>query len=145
MRYADMLSKLKHDWPTEDQPAKPDAVLAFEPQVNGCESWLQHSNMAKTPTQIDGVYALDFLRAARPLPKEFVPTSFSIRGYRYKKKWPVDLPRVMPDFYLLRDCEYIVSSVAREVLDAIVPGAIEYIEVKIDTPRISSALPLIIS
>jgi hypothetical protein len=63
-----------------------------------------------------------------------VPASFSIRGYKYKKKWPADLPQVMPDFYLLRHCEYIISSEAREVLDATVPEAIEYIEVKIDTP-----------
>jgi hypothetical protein len=134
MRYADMVSKLKHDWPTEDQPAKPDAVLVFEPQVNGCESWLKYINVAKTPDHIDGVYELDFLEAARPLPREFVPASFSIRGYKYRKKWPTDLPQVMPDFYLLRDCEYIISSEARVVLDATVPRAIEYIEVKIDTP-----------
>jgi hypothetical protein len=42
----------------------------------------------------------------------------------------------MPDFYLLRNNEFIISSTAREVLDATAPGAIEYIEVKIDTPLI---------
>jgi hypothetical protein len=142
MRYADMVIKLEHDWPTEDQPAKPDAVLVFEPQVNGCEKWLEHTNVAKTPDRIDGVSALRFLAAARPLPKKMVPASFSIRGYdynyirgyRHKKQWPADLPQVMPDFYLLRNNTFIVSSAAREVLDAIVPGAIEYIEVKIDIP-----------
>jgi hypothetical protein len=134
MRYADMLSQLKHDWPSENQPAKPDAVLVFEPQVDGCENWLKHINIAKTADRIDGVSALRFLQAARPLPKEMVPASFSILGYKYKKKWPADLPQVMPDFYLLRNDEFIVSSAAREVLDATVPGVIEYIEVKIDTP-----------
>jgi hypothetical protein len=109
-------------------------VLVFEPQVDGSEAWLLYSNLAKTPDYIDGVYELDFLQAARPLPKEFVPASFSIRGYKYKKKWPTDLPQMMPDFYLLRSRQYIVSSAAREVLDATAQGAIEYIEVKIDTP-----------
>jgi hypothetical protein len=85
MRYADMLSRLKHDWPTEDQPAKPDAVLVFEPQVDGCEKWLQYSDMAETPTQIDGVYGLEFLRDAQPLPKEMVPCRFPFEGIDPRK------------------------------------------------------------
>jgi hypothetical protein len=142
MRYADMLNRLKHDWPTVDEPADLDAVLELEPMVHGSERWLRYSDVAKTPDQIDGVFADEYLMKAEPLPKEFVPASFSIKAYNYsharecrhKDKWPDGVPQVMPDFYQLRNCEYIVSSFAREILEAYAPGCIEYIEVKVDTP-----------
>jgi hypothetical protein len=37
---------------------------------------------------------------------------------------------VMPDFFYLRHCEIVVSNRAKAVLDELVPGAIEYIEMK---------------
>ena len=142
MRYADMLSKLDHDWPEKDIPSGPDAVHVLEPMVDGCEGWLKHSNVAPTLDHINGVYGLDFLQEARPLPKEFVPASLTIQGYNPKyiedqkplREWPAGLPQVMPDFYLFRNNEYIVSSLARDVFEAASPGAIEYIEIQIKTP-----------
>jgi hypothetical protein len=135
MRYADMLSQLKHPFATDEKPSELDAVHVLLPVVNGCSpEWLPHSDVAPTPTQIDGIYTLDYLQQGRPLPKEFVPASLKIKGFKYKKKWPESLPRVMPDFYMWRDVQYVVSSSVRDIIESISPGSVQYIEIKIETP-----------
>jgi hypothetical protein len=142
MRYGDMMNLLKQDIAWSDETASPDAVLVLEPKVYDGPGWLDTSNRAETPIEIDGKYVLDFLREAQPLPKEFIPKSISIAGYNYKyareiprkRKWPENVPQIMPDFYALSSHKFMVSSLLREVFDVQSPGSVEYIEIDVKTP-----------
>lgn len=134
MRYADMLSRLKHRFPTDESPGAADDVFVLEPTINGAYGyWLPWSEPSPTPDEVNGIYAWDYLQNGKPLPAEFVPRSLRIEGHRYIP-WPEGVPHVMPDFYHFRVDETIVSSSVRAVLDTLVPGCIEYIEINLVTP-----------
>ena len=133
MRYGDMLKRLSPKVPI-DKKSAPDAVHAFEPSVNGFLSWPKIIGEAPTPDTVNGEYCHSILQAARPVPREFVPASIKVGKYKLSRKWPEGLPQVMPDFYGYRFGQYFVSIDARRVLEELVPGAIEYIEVSFETP-----------
>jgi hypothetical protein len=142
MRYADMMANLKQDIAWPDEPAHDDAVLLLEPQVRDGHGWLDTSDKAQTPDRVDNKFALEFVREQKPLPREFFPASFSVKGYKHKasrefqdnKRWPSATPQVMVDFYGVNNLQFVISSAFREILETAGANGIEFVEVHIDTP-----------
>jgi hypothetical protein len=67
------------------------------------------------------IYPIHFNKSGRPVPLAHIPESLTL----------VSTNIVMPDFYEYNLGEVIVSSRARRSLEQLVPGAIEYIEIKL--------------
>ena len=141
MRFADMMNRIKQDiaWPNER--ARDDAVLELVPKFDGTYDFPDVTDFAKIPEKVHGKWALEYINAEESLPRECYPTWVSFGEYKLKNahssrrggKWPQDVPQVLPDFYTFR-LHTLISSFARDVLDAYCPGAIEYIEVEVKAP-----------
>lgn len=143
MRFADMMNRIKQNiaWPNER--ARDDAVLELIPKFDSTYRFPEVTDAAERARKIDGKFALEYVYADQPLPREFFPAWVSFGPYKLKNAtdmrrggaWPADVPQVLPDFYKVNGESIMISSFAREIFDVYCPGALEYLEVEVRAPE----------
>lgn len=99
----------------------PDSIYIFQPAATAFGGYPIVGGKARFGLE-EVANAFDILGQGGPVPEECIPESLVIKKVHDR----------MPDFYYLRDCEIIVSSRAREALDVLTPGAIQYVEIKME-------------
>lgn len=101
-----------------------EAVYIFQPTESGFASIpLSGAKLRPGQTKLESAY--QYIADGKPVPPSCIPASFDVQ--------PVE--RNMPDFYYWRNCEIIVSSRARQLLEELAPNAIQYIEIKLNIDR----------